>query len=707
MRTDQRLGMLPDPFVFLDGSRVKTIEDWRKRRQEILDTAVELEFGGMPPRPDRVRLERLSEGGVRNANCYRVHCYVGERDFTFSFIAYRPEGKDKCPVIITGDAMYHHNLDDKVMEEAHRRGFAVIKFIRTELAPDMYNTDRSDGIYPLWPDLKFSAISAWAWGYHRVVDVLPELEYIDTEHITITGHSRGGKTVLLAGATDERIEIVNPNGSGTHGCGCYRFVQHEEDGLYKDNKSEELDFMFDVVPYWLGEGMRKYIKKEDQLPHDMHFIKALVAPRVFLETNGYGDIWGNPRGSYLSFLAAKEVWKFYGKENLCQTWYREGGHRHGWADFNALFDLMETVIYGKDLWVEQVPYTDMEKLYDWSVPTMTKKERLMRFLKNQPVDRVPVAFFHHFCPQQEWGRGLINQEAFERNIAGHGIARQKFDPDVIKIMNDSLMIMPVNTTFVENAADLRRIQPPGRDSLFAEKTKELTLRAMALYEGSDAAIYATGFSPAMVLRTSLMLQHPMLPGQKSLLVQFLEEDPDSVLDALDKIAAAIMEINEMLVKECGVDGIYLSVNNQAHVIPDELYARYITPNDKKVMAHANALSNMNILHICGYQGKANNLELFKDYEAAAINWAVHAEGVSLSEGKKLFGGKPVLGGFEQDTVIYKGTREEVEQFTWKILDEAGQVGVMIGADCTVPNDIDDTRLEWVRQACVKYAKTHR
>ena len=34
------------------------------------------------------------------------------------------------------------------------------------------------------------------------------------------------------------------------------------------------------------------------------------------------------------------------------------------------------------------------------------------------------------------------------------------------------------------------------------------------------------------------------------------------------------------------------------------------------------------------------------------------------------------------------------------------VGVMIGADCTVPTDIDDNRLEWVRQASIKYAETH-
>ena len=29
---------------------------------------------------------------------------------------------------------------------------------------------------------------------------------------------------------------------------------------------------------------------------------------------------------------------------------------------------------------------------------------------------------------------------------------------------------------------------------------------------------------------------------------------------------------------------------------------------------------------------------------------------------------------------------------------------MLGADCTVPADIDDSRLEWVRQAAVKYAQ---
>jgi uroporphyrinogen decarboxylase len=123
----------------------------------------------------------------------------------------------------------------------------------------------------------------------------------------------------------------------------------------------------------------------------------------------------------------------------------------------------------------------------------------------------------------------------------------------------------------------------------------------------------------------------------------------------------------------------------------------------EVLKRANELSDINILHICGYDGLSNNLKLFKDFEAAAFNWDVDAEGVSLAEGKKFFDGKAVIGGFKQDQVIYAGTRKEVEKATFDILDECGQIGTIIGAGCTLPTDIEEIRLEWVRQASIKYS----
>lgn len=338
---------------------------------------------------------------------------------------------------------------------------------------------------------------------------------------------------------------------------------------------------------------------------------------------------------------------------------------------------------------------------------MTSRERFLHFIANEPVDRAPVALFHHFCDVGEWFKGLESEAAFEKNIEGHRKARAVFEPDVIKIMNDSLMIMPVDTSFVKCAADLRNIQPPMPGSDFFTKTKELTIRSIAVYEGSDAPIYVTGFSPCMILRSSLSGIDLGTVVDRPLLQVYLEEDPDAVVCALDKIADSVIALNKMLLTECGAEGVYFSVNNQANYLPEDMYIKYAAPSEKKVLAEANKLSSINMLHICGYHGKGNNLNLFKDYDAPIINWAVHAEGVGLKEGKALFGGKPVVGGFAQDTTIYTGTKEEVEAETFAYLDEIGQTGVMIGADCTVPTDIDDNRLNWVREASEKYAAAHK
>ncbi len=365
MRKDKIIKKLPNPFIFNNGKTVNSIADWDERRNEILQDVINLEYGGMPPKPSKVILEELTQSVKGIAVTYRVHNVIDDNDFTFCFTAYRPARDGKCPVIITGDAMYTKNCNDKVIEEANKRGFVVIKFNRCEFAPDLYNSDRVSGIYPLYKDLKFSAISAWAWGYHRVIDAIYNLDYIDIDNIAVTGHSRGGKTVLLAGATDERIKYVNPNNSGAHGCGCYRFIQIENDSIDDTKRSETLEDLFKAVPYWMGQDMRVYVNNEKNIPHDMHFVKALVAPRILLETNGYADIWANPRGSYLTHLAAKEVWKIFNKEENCLTHYREGGHNHGFDDFCVLFDLMENVINGKKV-TYPAPYNDMEVIHDYT-----------------------------------------------------------------------------------------------------------------------------------------------------------------------------------------------------------------------------------------------------------------------------------------------------------------------------------------------------
>ena len=115
------------------------------------------------------------------------------------------------------------------------------------------------------------------------------------------------------------------------------------------------------------------------------------------------------------------------------------------------------------------------------------------------------------------------------------------------------MIMPIDISNVKCAADLKNITAPAKDSLWMQKSKELTLRCMEIYKGTDAPIYITSFSPTMILRTSLSGVDLGTVVEHSLLHQFVEEDPEAVIKALDIIADSVNTLNEILIKECGAD----------------------------------------------------------------------------------------------------------------------------------------------------------
>ena len=310
---------------------------WRIRRKELLDLVVDLEYGGMPPQPESLRVEQLQHP-LGEMLSMRVHI---NETFSFTLQVYkpikRPQPGTKFPIILTGDGCYH-NCNDAVIADAFSHGFAVAKFNRVEFAADTCCPDRKGGIYDLYPDSTFGAIAAWAWGYSRAMDALETLEIVDTAKVAITGHSRGGKTVLLAGALDERFAYVHPNGSGCGGAGCFRYRTEPRDGL---RGSAQLQDILKSMAYWFGPKLPAYIGKDHTLPFDQHFLKAAVAPRMLIETSGREDTWANPKGSYLTFEAAREVYRLLGvPENIAYR-IRPGGHAHTPADFNALFTFME------------------------------------------------------------------------------------------------------------------------------------------------------------------------------------------------------------------------------------------------------------------------------------------------------------------------------------------------------------------------------
>lgn len=333
----------------------------------------------------------------------------------------------------------------------------------------------------------------------------------------------------------------------------------------------------------------------------------------------------------------------------------------------------------------------------------TKRELVLKAFHNEKTERIPVGFWFHFLEGDEFNAGLKNPELLEKNLAGHKKFAEDFDPDFVKIMTDGFFFLPFDFTNINNVEDLRNLKPITKEHPFFAKNVELVQGVRKIF-GDDRLLFFNVFSPFNHLLLGLGSQSGQFIGLQKL-VSFLEEDASAVANALDVIADGIRALLQEVVKPGLADGIYLSVNNPNRKIPAQIYSAYIAPSEKKILEAANELAQDNILHICGYAGNKNILSVYRDYPVSVVNWAVHAEDLGFKEGKEYFGGKAVIGGFDnvKDGLLYSGTQEEIEKYVEELLQGAGKEGVIIGADCTVPSDIAIERLKWVRDKAAEYS----
>ena len=325
-----------------------------------------------------------------------------------------------------------------------------------------------------------------------------------------------------------------------------------------------------------------------------------------------------------------------------------------------------------------------------------KRELVWNAFNNKPVDRIPVGFWFHYT-ENELLSAYEHPEMREQNISGHKNFVKSFKPDFVKLMSDGYFFEPETAAVLKNAvhaSDLRNLKPVTSDNRWIRDQVSLVKELTESF-GNEVLTFYNVFAPATVFKWAA--------GGDKKLAEFIIEDKDAVIQALSIIAQNTALLAESVIAEGGADGIYLSVQTiQDKRIGEDLYSEVIAPAELSVLTAANAAGGKNILHVCGYEGARNNLSLFKNYPAKALNFASAVEGVSLSEAKKIFGGRAVIGGFAntKEGVLYKGTKAEVQAETKRLIKAAGKTGIILGADCTVPKDIAFERFEWVRGAAV-------
>ena len=355
---------LPNLFQFDNGNAVIAKSDWPNRRQEILQTILNIQYGQLPPNSGKTKAELLhtTQSHLLKAK-YQHYRILPEPDqqFGFTMSLLTPLGDGPFPVIIDGDACWSIRSDE-IISAILEKKYMFALFNRVEIVPDNGSSNRISGLHRLYPQGDYGSVAAWAWGYHRCLDFLLTLDTVAKDKIAAVGASRGGKAALLAGATDERITLTAPNESGCSGAGCYR---HQGEG------SETLKEMIEGAGHWLSPKMREFVGHVERLPFDQHFLKALVAPRALLTTEALGDLYANPTGTWHTHEAAREAYRFLGVENKIGINFREGLHDHTLADWLTFLDFAEWQFRGikPTRLYNDCPFPNLPKAFTWSMPS--------------------------------------------------------------------------------------------------------------------------------------------------------------------------------------------------------------------------------------------------------------------------------------------------------------------------------------------------
>jgi hypothetical protein len=343
-----RIPEMPDPLTMFDGTKVTTTAQWQVRRREMMRILEDYEYGHMPTAPGNVTAEvvtpseTISTRDGLSAQYQMLHLTFGpDQTLGFDLGLFIPEGvpdaPSKYPVLVSLTSAASQNSLGSA-SAALARGYAVATVPYQQLGADS-TSYASTAFFPAYPDQDWRDFSAWAWGLSRAVDYLVTNPALDADKIMLTGVSRLGQAVLLAGAFDERVALSAP----VAGSMAFRYSGKEMD----DNLGQGITEIVDQNTYWFGPNFEKFRNRTEFLPCDQHWLLALTAPRLFIMSNSLSDEYGRAYAAVQTFVHAKPVYEFLDATTNVGLHFRPGGHGMNAEDWSAVLDFSDQYLLGK------------------------------------------------------------------------------------------------------------------------------------------------------------------------------------------------------------------------------------------------------------------------------------------------------------------------------------------------------------------------
>ena len=350
---------LPDPLVMLDGNKVTSEKQWvEKRRPELKALFEHYMYGAIPPKPAKLDLksevvDKKFLGGKATLKLVTISIPGSDVPRIDLMLVTPNAAKKPAPIFLAMNFCGNHAIhpdpriplarswlgnsckdcadnhateaargtqaSDWPLEQIIERGYALAAFANADADSD--RGDASDGVYAwLAKERTGSAtnslthdrgcIAGWAWGFQRCVDYLVTDGDIDPARIAALGHSRNGKTALLAAAFDERIALAIPHQAGCGGTAPNRVAAKLSAASANGRATVETVAVINKsFPHWFNAEFKKFNAEPEKLPFDQHELVALMAPRPVLLSNAEGDQWANPSGQFDMLKAAEPVYQ--------------------------------------------------------------------------------------------------------------------------------------------------------------------------------------------------------------------------------------------------------------------------------------------------------------------------------------------------------------------------------------------------------------
>lgn len=257
------------------------------------------------------------------------------------------------------------------------RGVCVLSFCYTDACTD--DADFENGAAKLLlgaPRGREAGgkLAVWAWCAQRLLDYGLTLPQTDAACTAVVGHSRLGKTALLAAAQDARFRFVY---SCCAGCGGDSLARGSLGAGYlarpagapdiapgAPGRGESFADITRNFPFWFCGALRSAAGTGVPEGFDQHFLLACCAPEsaaqprfVYVSSSSLDD-WADPRSQQLCCLAAGRAWQNAGLPGLepsgrfllpgerlhagcvgCHV--RAGRHFLSWHDWDAFLDFLQ------------------------------------------------------------------------------------------------------------------------------------------------------------------------------------------------------------------------------------------------------------------------------------------------------------------------------------------------------------------------------